>query len=148
MIQDVLIHTDTVKFRRESYDSASHDHTYLGALPKGYAGEFGPHIKSQILTLKYVNGMTIPKIHEFYKTLGIRISRTYISDRLTKHLDVFHQEKSAFYHASLEQGGYQHLDDTTSRVNGQTHYTQIVCSPCATLFFTTPRKDRLTILDV
>jgi len=148
VIQDVLIQTDNVKFRRETYYSPSQKQTYRGALPRGYVGEFGPHIKTQILTFKYLNGMTIPKIHDFYQTLGIRISRTYISDRLTKHLAVFHQEKSAVYHASLEQGEYQHVDDTTSRVNGQTHYTQIVCNPCATLFFTTPRKDRLTILDV
>ena len=148
VVQDVIIRTDTVKFRREAYYSASCKKTYLGALPTGYHGEFGPHIKTQIVTMKYVNNMSIPKIHEFYSSLGIIISRSYISDRLTKHVDVFHQEKVEMYQASLECSGYQHIDDTTTRVNGQNHYTHIVCNPCAMLFFTTPGKDRLTILDV
>ena len=34
------------------------------------------------------------------------------------------------------------------RSNGQNHYTQIVCNPFATVFFTTKRKDRLTVLDI
>ena len=134
VVQDVLIRTDNVKFHRETYYSPSRQTTYLGPLPLGYHGEFGPHITTQILSMKYVNGMSIPKIQAFYETQNVLISRTYISDRLTKHLDVFHREKSAMYHASLEQGRYQHIDDTTSRVNGQTYSTHIVCSPCATLF--------------
>lgn len=148
VVQDVRIQRENVKFRRETWYSPSRQQTYMGRVPNGYEGEFGPHLKTHILSMKYVNGMSIPKIHEFYETLGIRISRTYLSDRLTKHLDVFHQEKTALYHASLEQERYHHIDDTTSRVNGQNHYTQIVCSPSAMLFFTTPRKDRLTLLDV
>ncbi len=148
VVQDVRIQTDNVKFRREAYYSPSQKKTYLGALPTGYEGEYGPHIKTQIVSMKYVNNMSIPKIQEFYDTRGILISRTYISERLTKHLDVFHQEKSEMYRASLEGSRYQHIDDTGSRVNGQNQYTHIVCSPCAMLFFTTARKDRLTILDV
>ncbi len=148
VVQEVRIQRDNVKFRRETWYSPSRQQTYTGAVPKGYAGEFGPHLNTHILSMKYVNGMSIPKIHEFYTTLGIRISPSYLSDRLTNHLDVFHREKSAVYNASLDEGRYHHIDDTTSRVNGQNHYTHIVCSPCATLFFTTPRKDRLTILDV
>jgi hypothetical protein len=148
VVQAVCIQRDNVKFRRETWYSPSQQQRYMGAVPAGYEGEFGPHLKTHILSMKYVNGMSIPKIHEFYETLGIRLSRTYLSDRLTKHLDVFHREKAALYEASLDQGRYHHIDDTTSRVNGQNHSTQIVCSPYATLFFTTPRKDRLTILDI
>lgn len=138
VVQDVRIQTDTVKFRRETYYSPSQGTTYLGALPRGYHGEFGPHINTHIVSMAYLQNMSIPKIHEFYETLGIRISRTYISDRLTNHVDVFHQEKSAAYHASLNQGRYQHVDDTTCRVNGQPSYTHIVCSPHATMYFTRP----------
>ncbi|MCP4405344.1 MAG: transposase [bacterium] len=148
VVQDVIIRTDNVRFHREASYSASLKKTYLGPLPKGYKGEFGPHIKPQILAMKYVNNMSIPTIHECYTTLGIMISITYISDRLTKHIEVFHQEKCEMYQASLECSGYQHIDDTTTRVNGQNHSTHIVCSPCAMLFFTTSRKDRFTILDV
>jgi cell division protein FtsB len=148
VVQDLLITTDNVKFHREAYYSPSQKTTYLGQVPPGYEGGYGPHIKAQIVSMKYVNNMSIPKIEEFYGNVGILISRSYISERLTKHLEVFHQEKSQMYHASLEQSPYQHIDDTSSRVDGQNVYTHIVCNPLATVFFTTPRKDRLTILDV
>jgi regulator of replication initiation timing len=148
VVQDLLITTDNVRFQREAYYSPSRKKTYLGPLPLGYEGGYGPHIKTQIVSMKYVNNMSIPKIEEFYGNVGILISRSYISERLTKHLEVFHQEKAQMYQTSLEQSPYQHIDDTTSRVDGQNVYTHIVCNPLATVFFTTPRKDRLTILDV
>ncbi len=148
VVQDLLIKTDNVRFTREVYYSPSLKKTYTGKVPRGYEGEYGPQINSQIVSFKYVNNMSIPKIEEFYGNVGIFISDSYISDRLTKHLAVFHREKSAVYQASLESSSYQQIDDTTSRVNGQNYYTQIVCNPFSTLFFSTKRKDRLTILDV
>lgn len=148
VVQDLLIKTDHVKFQREAYYSPSRKMTYLGTIPQGYEGGYGPHIKTQIVTMKYVNNMSIPKIEEFYRNVGVLISRRYISTRLTKHLEIFHQEKAQMYQAGLESSSYQHLDDTTSRVNGQNAYTHIVCNPLMTAFFTTARKDRLTILDV
>jgi len=122
--------------------------TWLGKVPVGYEGDFGPHINSHIISMKYVNNMSIPKINEFLNNFGILISGSYISNRLTKRLDVFHQEKAEIYQASLECSSYQQIDDTGSRVNGQNYYTQIVCNDLATVFFTTKHKNRLTILDV
>jgi hypothetical protein len=148
VVQDLIIKTDNVRFKREIYYSASMKKTWLGKVPVGYEGDFGPHINSHIISMKYVNNMSIPKINEFLNNFGILISGSYISDRLTKHIDVFHQEKAEIYIASLESSSYQQIDDTGSRVNGQNYYTQIVCNPLATVFFTTKRKDRLTILDV
>ncbi|MBT9438200.1 MAG: hypothetical protein GAS50_03305, partial [Desulfobacterales bacterium] len=148
VVQDLIIKTDNVRFKREKYYSPSMNKTWLGKVPVGYEGDYGPHINSHIISMKYVNNMSIPKINEFLNNFGILISGSYISDRLTKHIDVFHQEKSEIYLASLESSSYQQIDDTGSRVNGQNYYTQIVCNPLATVFFTTKRKDRLTILDV
>jgi len=148
VVQDLIIKTDNVRFKREIYYSASMKKTWLGKVPVGYEGDFGPHINSHIISMKYVNNMSIPKINEFLNNFGILISGSYISDRLTKHIDIFHQEKAEIYLASLESSSYQQIDDTGSRVNGQNYYTQIVCNPLATVFFTTKRKDRLTILDV
>ena len=148
IVQDLIIKTDNVRFKREIYYSASMNKTWLGKVPVGYEGGYGPHINSYIISMKYVNNMSIPKTKEFLNNFRILISGSYISNRLTKHLDVFHQEKSEIYQASLKSSSYQQIDDTGSRVNGQNYYTQIVCNPLATVFFTTKHKDRLTILDV
>lgn len=150
VVQDVLIVTDNVRFKREVYYSPSLHKTYIGRIPQGYEGEFGPHLNAQIVAMKYVNNMSIPKIAEFFKNVGIVISGSYISTRLSRpeHMDVFHQEKSQMYQASLESSSYQQIDDTGSRVDGRNYYTHVVCNPVCTAFFTTPRKDRLTVLDI
>ena len=148
VVQDLIIKTDNVKFMRAKYYSPLMKKTWLGKVPIGYEGDFGPHINSYIISMKYVNNMSIPKIREFLNNFGTIISGSYISKRLTKCLDVFHREKAEIYQASLESSSYQQIDDTGCRVDGKNHYTQIVCNPFAMVFFTTERKDRLTILDV
>ena len=148
VVQDLIIKTDNVKFKREKFYSPSMKKTWVGKVPVGYEGDYGPHINSDIISMKYINNMSVPKITEFLTNFGILISGSYISNRLTKRLDVFHQEKSEIYQASLECSSYQQIDDTGCRVNGQNYYTQIVCNPLATVFFTTKHKNRLTILDV
>jgi len=148
IVQDVIIKSDNIRFEREVYWSPSFQKTYIGDVPKGYEEDYGPNIKSQVVAFKYVNNMSIPKIKEFYDNIGIIISETYISRRLTKELDVFHSEKSQLYEASLDVCGWQQIDDTGSRVNGKNYYTHIVCNELSTVFFTTPKKDRLTILDI
>lgn len=150
VVQDVVIKTDNVKFKREVYYSPSCKRTYTGKVPEGYEGDFGPHINADIVSMKYINGMSIPKIQEFYTNMGTIVSESYISTRLTKpeHMAVFHAEKSEMYQAAQEVSSYTQIDDTTTRVNGENQYTQIVCNEIYTAFFTTKRKDRLTILDV
>ncbi len=148
VVQDIIIKTDNVLFQREKYYSPSMKKIWLGEVPFGYEGGYGPNIKANIISMKYVNNMSIPKILAFLTDFGFLISGSYISNQLTKGIDIFHHEKSAIYQASRECSGYQQIDDTGCRVNGKNYYTQIVCNPLATVFFTTEYKNRLTILDV
>ena len=151
VVQDIVIKTDNVEFKREVYYSPSLNQCYSGTVPAGYdQGDFGPHINANIITFKYVNGMTIPKIVEFYQNIGTLISGSYISTHLTKprSMDVFHSEKEQMHQAAMEVSPYLQVDDTGTRVNGQNHYTQIVCNDLYTAFFTTEHKNRLTILDI
>jgi len=151
VVQDVIIKTDHVEFIREHYHSPSEKKSYFGQVPEGYNhGDFGPHINADIISLKYVNGMSIPKIVEFYRNVGVLISSSYISNQLIKPaiMDVFHREKSQMHQAAMEVSPYLQIDDTGTRVNGQNQYTQIICNEWYTAFFTTERKDRLTILEI
>ena len=149
-VQDVVIKTDNVEFKREVYYSPSQNKSFLGPVPSGYEGEFGPHINSDIFSMKYVNGMSIPKIKEFYHNIGTIISGTYISNQLIKSaaISIFHHEKDKLHQMALEVSPYIQIDDTGTRVNGQNYYTQIICNPLYTTFFTTKHKNRLTILDI
>ena len=150
VVQDLIIKRDNVLFYREKYYSESLNETYIAEIPQNYEGEFGPNINASIVSMKYVNNMSIPRILEFIQNYEILISSSYISNRLSKYenLEIFHEEKKAIFRAMLEVSDYVQIDDTGCIVNGEKHYTQIVCNSYGTVFFTTKRKDRLSVLDV
>ena len=148
LIQEILIKTDNVEYKKELFYSPSEKRTYTGELPAGIVGEFGPGIRSLVCTLKYVANMSQPKIQELLENCGILISQATISRILTNDETGFNQEKKDIFRAALENTPYQQIDDTTVRVNGKNQYSQIFCNPYYTAFFTVPRKDRLTILDL
>jgi len=148
IIQDLVIKTDNVRFLKEKYYSPSLQETYLAALPAGYRGEFGPGLRSLIVTLYYAAEMTEPKIVEFLENMGILISAGQISNLLIKKQDHWHVEKEAVYLAGLQSTIWQHVDDTATRVNGENQHCHIVCNPLYSAYFTRPRKDRLTVIDI
>ncbi len=148
VVQDLKISTDNVKFNLRTYYSPSLKKTFIAPLPNGYNGQFGPVIKSLVITLYRDSGMTESAIDRFLGAHNIIISKSTISLMLTENHEVFHKEKEEIFSAGLKAGPYQHIDDTTCRVNGENHYTHILCSPLFTAFFTRPKKDRLTLLDI
>ena len=148
VVQELRIGTDNVKFRKEKYYAASTRQTYLAPLPAGYRGEFGPHLKSLCLLFSHLCNMTEPKIADLLGNMGIVISRGQISAWLTGAYPEIQEEKQAIVEAGLSSSAWQHMDDTGTRVNGENQHCQIVCNPLYGAYFTTARKDRLTIIDV
>jgi len=148
VVQDVLFRTDNVLFHKEKFYSPSQHQTYLASLPQGYRGQFGPGLKSLALVFYFGAQMSEPKVAELLRSVGVRISDGQVSNLLIKDQTAFHGEKAALYQAGLASSPWQHLDDTSTRVNGQNGYCHIVCNPLYTAYFTTAAKDRLTIIDV
>jgi hypothetical protein len=148
VIQDLVIKTDNVRFLKEKYYSPSLGRTYLAELPAGYCGEFGPGLRSLVVTLYYAAEMTEPKIIEFLENMGIRISAGQVSNLLIKNQDDWHAEKEAVYLAGLQSTSWQHVDDTATRVNGENQHCHILCNPLYSAYFTRPGKDRLTVIDI
>jgi Transposase IS66 family len=148
VVQDVIFRTDNVLFHKEKFYSPSQHTTYLAALPPGYRGQYGPGIKSLALVFYYGAQMSEPKVAELLRSVGVRISDGQVSNLLIKDQAAFHAEKDTLYKAGLASSPWQHLDDTSTRVNGQNGYCHIVCNPLYTAYFTTTAKDRLTVIDV
>ncbi len=148
VVQDVIFRTDNILFHKEKWYSPSQHQSYLAPLPQGYTGQFGPGIQSLALTLYFGGQMSEPKVAELLRSVGVQISDGHISNLLIKDQGAFHAEKDALYRAGLASSPWQHLDDTSTRVNGQNGYCHIVCNPLYTAYFTTEAKDRLTVLDV
>jgi FtsZ-binding cell division protein ZapB len=146
VIQDIHLQTDNVRFLKEKFYSLSQQRTYLAQLPAGYDGEFGPGIRSLVLTLYYGSEMTEPKIVEFLHNVGVLISEGQLSNLLIKKNEPWHQEKREIYQAGLASSSWQHSDETGTRVNGDNQHCHVVGNPLYTAYFTRPGKDRLTLI--
>jgi hypothetical protein len=148
VVQDLVLRTDTVAFEQETWYSPSERRSYRARRPAGYAGTFGPNLRALVLALAYAGGMSESKLLELVQSAGIVISAGTLSTLLTEGQIAFTTEARAVLEAGLGSGPWQHLDDTSTRVNGDGQYCHIVCNPLYTAYQTTPGKDRLTIIDV
>lgn len=148
IVQDLVLRRDTIRFRKRKYYSPSAKTSYLAPLPPGYRGQFGPGVRTLILDLYYAGQMTEPKLLAFLTSIGIAIAAGELSNLLIQDQDAFHAEKAALYRAGLASSPWQHIDDTSTRVNGQNQVCHIVCNPLFTAYFTLPAKDRLSVIDV
>lgn len=148
VVQDLIIHTDNIKFERETYYSPSLKKTFIGDLPKGYGGEFGPGVKAYILSSHYQSNMTESAIVATLRTHGIFISACTVSRILTENKDAYHQEKKDIVREGLASQSPKQMDDTGARVKGKNHYAHILCNSGFTAYFTRPHKDRLTLLEI
>ncbi|MEY3223232.1 MAG: transposase [Cuspidothrix sp.] len=146
IVQDITLKTDNVLFQKEKYYSPSEGKTYLAELPSGYKGEFGPGIKALVLSLYYGGNMTQGKLLEFLEDIGIDISAGYLSNLLIKNHPDFETEKTEVYSSGLESSPWQHFDQTAARVGGVNHTTNVICNPLYTVYFTTLKKDRLSVI--
>jgi len=147
-IRDIVVKPWNTSYRVEIFYSPLEGKTYSGKLPDAVKGEFGPGLRTHILTLYHVANVSEPKINEYLENMGVLISKATISRILTEDNDLFHEEKSEIFQAGLSSTTYQQIDDTSARVNGNNWYTQIICNPYYAAYFTVPHKNRETILDI
>jgi hypothetical protein len=148
IVQDLIIHTDNIKFERETYYSPCLKKTFVGDLPRGYEGEFGPGVKAYILSSHYQSNMTEAAIVTTLQTHGIFISACTVSRILTDHKEEYHQEKQDIVKEGLASSLPKQMDDTGARVKGKNYFTHILCNSVFTAYFTRPHKDRLTLIEI
>jgi hypothetical protein len=149
IVQDIEIKPRNIRFQRTVYYSANENKFFRGPLPSGYdAGDFGADLRALILSLKYCGNMSEPKIREFLENFDVQISAGSVSNILTKTADAFTPEFDDIVRAGLASTPYQQTDDTSARVDGAFWHTHILCNPFYAAYFTRPRKDRLTLLEI
>jgi len=148
VVQDIVLRTDTVLFHQEKYSSPSAGRTYLASLLAGYAGQFGPGLTALTIVLSCGANVSESKIVALYRRVGVLISAGQGSNLLIKDQARCHAEKAAVPAAGLASSPWQHLDDPSTRVNGQNQYCQVLGTPLYTSDQTTAAKDRQSILDV
>ena len=147
VVQDLVMQTDTVRFRCERWYSPRLHQTYQAPLPAGYHGRFGPGARSLALYLCYQAHMSQAKVRELFASVGLALSAGHLATLLTEQ-PALTAEYGAIGRASLAASAYQHLDETPTRLDGTEHHCHVLVSPLATVYRTTAGKDRLTAIDV
>jgi len=149
VVQDVVLRTDTVLFRCAHWYAASTGRRYQAPLPEEYQGQGhdGPGLKALALQLYDQGQMSEPKILEVLRSVGIVLSAAHLATLLIQQ-PVFAAEYEAIARAGLASSPAQHIDDTSTRVDGEEEHCHILCASLYTLYRTTPRKDRQAVLDV
>jgi hypothetical protein len=100
------------------------------------------------MSLYYGGNMTQSKIREFLDNIGISMSAGYLSNLLIKNPEVFFSEYEEVYTEGLASSPWQHFDQTGARVAGVNYTTNVICNPLYTIYQTTSKKDRLSVLKV
>lgn len=148
VVQDLVLQVDNVRFLRAKYYSATTGKTYLAPLPPGYAGEFGPGVRALSLALVYGCHLSQPLLHAFLTDAGTLISRGQVARLVTTHLEAFHAEQAAVLEAGLRSSPWQHLDVTSTRLDGESYACHVLGNPLFSHYHTTARQDRASALDV
>jgi len=148
VVQDLVLKTDNVCFRKAKYYSPSEGKTYLAPLPDGYRGEFGPGVRSLAVEMYFGANVSEGSLLGLFGSAGLEISSGQVSNLLIQDQDIFHEEKEAIYRAGLASSPWQLIDTTGTRVNGKDAHCHIVCTGQYTAYFTHPRNDRLAVIDV
>jgi len=148
--QTLEIKAKNIELRRCIYYSATTGQTYTAPFPGNYqAGyDYTQELKGHIIMLKFEFGMSTPKIGDFLRANGVDISNGTISNILLGSGGAFKGEQEAIHQNGLEVGLYAQTDTTGARVNGENHHTHVFGNDYYTAYFTTPHKDRQTVLDL
>ena len=126
VVRDLIIRPNNICYRQEAWYSPSRNRWYLGELPDEAKGTFGAHLRTSIVTLKYIGGMSEPKIEEFLENYEISISAGSISNILQRTAKQLASEKGEIVRAGLASTDYQQIDDTSARVAGEFWHTHIL----------------------
>jgi hypothetical protein len=148
VVQDLVLRADTVAFEQEVWYSPSERRSYRARRPAGYEGAVGPHLKALVVMLAYAGGMSETKLLELVQSTGVVLSAGTLSALLTEGRTAFADEARDVLRAGLGSTPYQHLDDTSTRVDGAGWYCHILCNELYTAYRTMPGKDRRTIVEV
>ena len=148
VVQDIHFGTDNIEFRRETSFHAETGQYFIAPLPDGYDAEYGPKTKAFVKAAYSAWGMTLKNITTELTCMGIHITQSTVSRMVLNQNAVFHQEKEDIVKAGIQSTSYQHLDDTSGRECGQNCHVNVLANPYYTAYFTLPKKDRLTIIEL
>jgi hypothetical protein len=145
VVQDLVLHSHTIRFRRERWLSASGE-TILAPLPAGIDGHFGPELRRFVLAQCHQGQVTVPRLVEQLRAIGIMISKRQVVRLLIAGKDRFLNEARDVLRAGLSSATWITVDDTGARHKGINGFCTQIGNDHFAWFGTTGSKSRLNFL--
>jgi hypothetical protein len=145
VVQDLVLRAHVVDFRCERW--LTPDGTMLtAALPDGLAGHFGPELRRFILAQYHQGQVTVPRLVEMLRALGIFISKRQVVRLLIEGQEPFLNEANEVLRAGLSSAAWITVDDTGVRHKAKNGFCTQIGNAHFTWFGTTDKKNRANFL--
>lgn len=146
IVQGIVFTRSNVKLIIQRYYSASEKKYYESEIPVNYEEQFSKELQAFIIMSSVEGNMGHDKIIRLLETIGIKISAGQVEAILNKKNQDFHEEMEQAFMTAIDLVGFMHSDDTGARHEGTNWFTSVFCNFLCTMFKTTPKKNRLTVI--
>jgi len=146
-VQDLVLTPQVIRFRRERWVTPD-GQDVVAPLPPEVTGHFGPGVVRYVLMQPFQGQVTVERLLDPLKALGLRVSKGEILALLTAHKEAFHTETEALLEAGLASATWLTVDDTAARHAGHEEYTTHLGNDRFAWFATRSSKSRLNFLDL
>ena len=145
-IQGLTFERNNIKLKIERWYSPLENKYYEAEIPANYEDQFSKDLQAFIIMLSTKGNMGHDKIIELLESNGTKISTGQIERILNQNNEKFHEEMDEAFEVARDLVGLMHSDDTGARHQGTNWFTSVLCNHLCTMFKTTPRKNRLTVI--
>jgi hypothetical protein len=147
VVQDLVLRRQVIRFRRERW-LTPHGTTITAPLPDGIIGHFGPSLRRFVLFQYYRGQVTVPRLLEQLRAIGLAISKRQVLRLLIAGKENFLNEAQDVLSAGLATARWITVDDTGARHKGANGFCTQIGNDHFTWFGTTGSKSRLNFLDL
>lgn len=146
LVQELRLQAEVIRFVREVWFVPSTGQTITAALPTGYQGAFGPHIRALAIALGHGANISQPSLLTFFQDAGIQIGAATLARWLSDHDGAAAQEAQAIVQAGLASSTWQATDQTGTRVDGHNQTCHVLGNQLYTVYHTRPGGTRQDVL--
>ncbi len=147
IVQDVVLQPRAIRYRRERWLTPD-GQTVVAPLPAGVRGHFGPELRRFVLATYHQGQMTVPRLVQLVRGIGISISERELVRLLHDEPETFLSEARAVLRAGLHTARWVSVDDTGARHKATNGFCTQIGNDDFTWFGTTHSKSRLNFLDL
>lgn len=147
VVQDLVLRARTIRYRRERWVTPE-GRTVVAALPSGVASHFGPELRRFVLAQYHQGQVTVPRLVEQLRAIGVSISKRQVMRLLIAGQDVFLAEARDVLRAGLQSASWITVDDTGARHKAANGFCTQIGNENFAWFGTTDSKSRWNFLDL